>query len=111
MVALTFLVQKTKLGKAMRAVSEDMGAAQLMGISWGALAGAFLAPFLYGLYWKKTTVPAVWVSFLFSTVVMLRAAGGGTLRMEVETGDFTVGEALAVAVKPEHVLSLRKEEA
>ena len=33
MVALTLLVQKTKLGKAMRAVSEDMGAAQLMGIS------------------------------------------------------------------------------
>lgn len=33
MIALTFLVQKTKLGKAMRAVSEDMGAAQLMGIS------------------------------------------------------------------------------
>ena len=29
--------------------------AQLMGVSWGALAGAFLAPFLYGLYWKKTT--------------------------------------------------------
>ena len=33
MIALTFLVKKTKLGKAMRAVSEDMGAAQLMGIS------------------------------------------------------------------------------
>jgi branched-chain amino acid transport system permease protein len=33
MVGLTILVQKTKLGKAMRAVSEDMGAAQLMGIS------------------------------------------------------------------------------
>ena len=33
MVGLTFLVQKTKLGKAMRAVSEDMGAATLMGIS------------------------------------------------------------------------------
>ena len=45
--------------------------AQLMGISWGALAGAFLAPFLYGLYWKGTTVAAVWCSFLFSTVVML----------------------------------------
>ncbi|MCR4624479.1 MAG: sodium:solute symporter [Lachnospiraceae bacterium] len=38
--------------------------AQLMGISWGALAGSFLAPFLYGLYWKKVTRPAVWVSFL-----------------------------------------------
>ena len=33
MVALTLLVNKTKMGKAMRAVSEDMGAAQLMGIS------------------------------------------------------------------------------
>ena len=33
MILLTILVQKTKLGKAMRAVSEDMGAAQLMGIS------------------------------------------------------------------------------
>ncbi|SHI19736.1 amino acid/amide ABC transporter membrane protein 1, HAAT family (TC 3.A.1.4.-) [Sporobacter termitidis DSM 10068] len=33
MVLLTFLVQKTKMGKGMRAVSEDMGAAQLMGIS------------------------------------------------------------------------------
>ncbi len=45
--------------------------AQLMGVSWGALAGAFLAPFLFGLYWKKTTSASVWVSFLFSTVVML----------------------------------------
>jgi len=44
--------------------------AQLMGISWGALAGAFLAPFLYGLYWKKTTAAGVWASFAFSTVVM-----------------------------------------
>ncbi len=37
--------------------------AQLMGISWGALAGAFLAPFLYGLYWKGVTKISVWVSF------------------------------------------------
>lgn len=38
--------------------------AQLMGISWGALAGAFLAPFLYGLYWKRVTKSAVWASFI-----------------------------------------------
>ena len=38
--------------------------AQLMGISWGALAGAFLAPFLYGLYWKKVTRASVWASFI-----------------------------------------------
>lgn len=45
--------------------------AQLMGVSWGALAGAFLAPFLYGLYWKKASRGACWVCFLFSTVFML----------------------------------------
>lgn len=38
--------------------------AQLMGISWGALAGAFLAPFLYGLYWKGVTKASVWASFI-----------------------------------------------
>ena len=38
--------------------------AQLMGISWGALAGAFLAPLLYGLYWKGTTTASVWASFI-----------------------------------------------
>ena len=41
--------------------------AQLM----GALAGAFLAPFLFGLYWKRATKAACWTSFLFSTVFML----------------------------------------
>jgi len=44
--------------------------AQLMGISWGALAGAFLAPFLYGLYWKRTTPAAVWASFIVGVGVM-----------------------------------------
>ena len=37
--------------------------AQLMSISWGALAGAFLAPFMYGLYWKGVTKASVWASF------------------------------------------------
>ena len=39
--------------------------AQLMGISWGALAGAFLAPFLLGLYWKGVTSTAVWASYIW----------------------------------------------
>ena len=39
--------------------------AQMMGVSWGALAGAFLAPFLYGLYWKKTTKSSVVACFIF----------------------------------------------
>ena len=44
--------------------------AQLMGISWGALAGAFLAPFLYSLYWKKVTKASVWVSFVCGVGIM-----------------------------------------
>ena len=45
--------------------------AQLMGISWGALAGAFLAPFLYSVFWKGTTKAACWVNFVFSVAFML----------------------------------------
>ena len=45
--------------------------AQLMGISWGALAGSFLAPFLYSLYWKKTTKAACWTSFVFGCMIMV----------------------------------------
>ena len=45
--------------------------ADMMGISWGALAGAFLAPFLLGLYWKKVTKSAVWVNFIFSAGLMI----------------------------------------
>ncbi len=39
--------------------------AQLMGISWGALAGAFLAPFMLGLYWKRVTTFSVWACFVW----------------------------------------------
>ena len=39
--------------------------AQLMGISWGALAGAFLAPFMLGLYWRGVTTAAVWACFVW----------------------------------------------
>ena len=67
--------------------------AQLMGISWGALAGAFLAPFLYGLYWKRATAGACWVSFLFSTAVMtanifFRPLFPALLRSPINAGAF-----------------------
>ena len=39
--------------------------AQLMGISWGALAGAFLAPFMLGLYSKCITRVSVWACFIW----------------------------------------------
>lgn len=45
--------------------------AQMMGVSWGALAGAFLAPFLYGLYWKGTTKASVWTCYAFGILITL----------------------------------------
>ena len=67
--------------------------AQLMGVSWGALAGAFLAPFLFGLYWKRASKAACWVSFIFSTVVMIanifvRSSFPALLRSPINAGAF-----------------------
>lgn len=45
--------------------------AQFMGLSWGALAGSFLAPFLYSLYWKGVTKAACFVSFIWGSGIML----------------------------------------
>ncbi len=45
--------------------------ADMMGISWGALAGAFLAPFLYGLYSKKISKTSVWACFIFGAGLMI----------------------------------------
>lgn len=44
----------------------------LMSFSWGTVAGAFLAPFLYGLYWKGTTRAGAWAGFItgFSVAVI-----------------------------------------
>jgi len=75
--------------------------AQLMGVSWGALAGAFLAPFLYGLYWKKATKAACWVSFLFSTVVMIanifvRSSFPAVLQSPINAGAFCMIAGLVI---------------
>ena len=43
--------------------------ASLMGISWGAISGAFIGPFLYGLYWKKTTKASVYASFISGILI------------------------------------------
>ena len=45
--------------------------AQMMGVSWGALAGSFLAPFMYGLYSKKITKAACYVCFIWGCGLMI----------------------------------------
>ncbi len=75
--------------------------AQLMGVSWGALAGAFLAPFLYGLYWKGASSAGAWCSFIFSTVVMLanvfvRASFPALLQSPINAGAFCMLAGLVI---------------
>ncbi len=60
--------------------------AQLMGISWGALAGSFLAPFLYGLYWKRTTKLAVWASFATGVGITVSNLFIGYIKSPINAG-------------------------
>ncbi len=70
-ILILFFVAISAIIAIVQAKSSVTFIAQLMGISWGALAGAFLAPFLYALYWKKTTKAAVWASFICGVGIMV----------------------------------------
>jgi len=75
--------------------------AQLMGVSWGALAGAFLAPFLYGLYSKRTTAASVWVSFIFGAGIMVlnmlfRSSFPALLQSPISCGAFAMVAGLVI---------------
>ena len=75
--------------------------AQLMGLSWGAMAGAFLGPFLYGLYSRRISVPAVWTSFIFGVGVMLlnmfcRPAFPTWLQSPINCGGFVMLASLVL---------------
>ena len=64
--------------------------AQLMGISWGALAGAFLAPFMYGLYSKKITRAAVWVSYIAGVGITVLNMFLKFIKSPINAGAFTM---------------------
>lgn len=70
-VFVAFFIVVSAVLAIIQAKSKVTFIAQLMGISWGALAGAFLAPFLYGLYWKKTSKASVVASFIFGVGIMI----------------------------------------
>lgn len=64
-IAVFLLISVAIAVYSLRGSKQDtMVISSLMGISWGALAGAFLAPFMYGLFWKGVTKAAVMASFI-----------------------------------------------
>ena len=73
--------------------------AQLMGISWGALAGAFLAPFMLGLYWKNVTKASVWACFVWGVGITLANMVAGNPFSPINCGAIAmVGGFVVVAV-------------
>lgn len=80
---LALLVQKTKLGKAMRAVSEDMGAARLMGInvnttiSFTFALGSALAGIGSVLYSMAYTQVSPTMGVMLGTKAFVAAVLGG----------------------------------
>lgn len=44
---------------------------KLMALSWGTIAGAFLAPYLYGLFWKGTTKAGAWAGMISGVVISI----------------------------------------
>ncbi len=53
------------------AMNKNAYISTLMSISWGALAGSFLAPFLWGLYSKRITKTACWFCFIWGVGITL----------------------------------------
>lgn len=75
--------------------------AQLMGISWGALAGSFLAPFMYSLYSKKVTKASCWACFIFSSVLMIaniffRSSFPAWLQSPINCGAFAMFAGIVI---------------
>ena len=71
--------------------------AQLMGISWGALAGAFLAPFLLGLYWRGVTRIAVWACFVWGVgLTVLNMMLGNAILNPIDCGAVAMVGGFAV---------------
>ena len=70
-VFIVFFITVSAVIAIIQVNSPVMFISQMMGVSWGALAGAFLAPFMYGLYLKKVSKAAVWVNFALGIGISL----------------------------------------
>ena len=83
---VAFFIVVSAVIAIIQANSKVVFIAQLMGVSWGALSGAFLAPFLYGLYMKTVSKAACVVSFItgvgMSILQLVKSLTGFTFGVE-----------------------------
>jgi SSS family solute:Na+ symporter len=70
-IFIIFFIAISAIIAIVQAKSPVLFISQMMGVSWGALAGAFLAPFLYGLYLKRVPKIAVWINYILGVGISL----------------------------------------
>lgn len=80
---------------AVFAILEVDAIVTLMSLSWGTMAGCFLGPYIYGLYWKKANKYGTYASItacLLITIVLIFVFGD-------MTGGTTFGQLLKLGIK------------
>ena len=87
---------------AVFAIFEVDAIVTLMSLSWGTLAGCFLGPYIYGLYWKRTNKAGAYASItatLVTTLVLIFVFGK-------VTGGETFGELLSFGLKKAAIIGV-----
>lgn len=76
---------------------------KLMALSWGTIAGAFLAPYIYGLFWKGTTKAGAWAGMITGVVLSI---GGSLLFTDEKTAPLISTAAMVIPLIVVPVVSL-----
>lgn len=76
---------------------------KLMALSWGTIAGAFLGPYIYGLFWKGTTKAGAWAGMITGVVLSI---GGSLLFTDEKTAPLISTAAMVIPLIVVPVVSL-----
>lgn len=93
----------------------------MMSFSWGTVAGAFLAPYLYGLFWRRGMKEAAWISLLTGLLISVvwasvsgldasRSPLIGSVSMIVPLVVYPIVSLLTPALSEEHIQKCFGEE-
>jgi len=66
----------------------------LASLSWGAVSGCLLAPYLYGLFWKRTTKLGVWAGIITALIIII----GGALYTGMDEASMPIFSAVAIVL-------------
>lgn len=84
---------------AVLAIVEIDAIVSMMSLSWGAIAGCFIGPYVYGLYSKRANKAGAYASIAFSlALTFVLICGLGYYVLRAAGGDPTFGEAFKAGI-------------